>query len=387
MPVALFALTVGAFAICTSEFVIVGMLLNISHDMSISVASAGMLVTAYALGVVIGAPLLTPLMVRFKRKNALVMLMLLYVAGNFACAVATSYQYLLLARVIAALAHASFFGLGTVVATQLVSKEKQASAIAAMFLGATLANVFGTPLGTLMGEHFGWRSTFIGCSALGVLAMLAMMVFVPDIKNAKPQHLASEFRVLLQPQALKAMLITIIGFGGIFTALTYIGPLLTQVTGFPESAVSWLLLVFGVGMVLGNPLGGRLTDFNLRLGILVTLAIVLTVLVALGLFAGIKAITALLVFLFGAAMFSAITPLQVQAMHAIQNAPVLGSSFNIAAFNLGNAGGAWLGGYMLEQGVKVAQLPLVAAAVTTVGLLFAYFARAGVATKNTGEAH
>lgn len=155
MPIALFALTVGAFAICTSEFVIVGMLLNISHDMSISVASAGMLVTAYALGVVIGAPLLTPLMVRFKRKNALVMLMLLYVAGNFACAVATSYQYLLLARVIAALAHASFFGLGAVVATQLVSKEKQASAIAAMFLGATLANVFGTPLGTLMGEHFG----------------------------------------------------------------------------------------------------------------------------------------------------------------------------------------------------------------------------------------
>lgn len=214
-----------------------------------------------------------------------------------------------------------------------------------------------------------------------------MMVFVPDIKNAKPQHLASEFRVLLQPQALKAMLITIIGFGGIFTALTYIGPLLTQVTGFPESAVSWLLLVFGVGMVLGNPLGGRLTDFNLRLGILVTLAIVLSVLVALGLFAGFKAITALLVFLFGAAMFSAITPLQVQAMHATQNAPVLGSSFNIAAFNLGNAGGAWLGGYMLEQGVKVAQLPLVAAAVTTVGLLFAYFARAGVATKNTGEAH
>jgi DHA1 family inner membrane transport protein len=387
MPIALFALTVGAFAICTSEFVIVGMLLNISHDMSVSVASAGMLVTAYALGVVIGAPLLTPIMVRFKRKNALVMLMLLYVVGNVACAVATNYHYLLLARVIAALAHASFFGLGAVVATQLVTKEKQASAIAAMFLGATLANVFGTPLGTLIGDHFGWRSTFICCSALGVLGMLAMTVFVPDIKSAKPQHLATEFRVLLQPQALKAMLITIIGFGGIFTALTYIGPLLTQVTGFPDSAVSWLLLVFGVGMVLGNPLGGRLTDFNLRLGILVTLTIVLSVLVALGLFAGFKAITALLVFLFGAAMFSAITPLQVQAMHATQYAPVLGSSFNIAAFNLGNAGGAWLGGYMLDHGVKVAQLPLVAAVVTSVGLLFAFFARAGAVTKNTGEAH
>ncbi|MBK0097290.1 MFS transporter [Erwinia sp. S63] len=387
MPVALFALTVGAFAICTSEFVIVGMLLNISHDLSISVASAGMLVTAYALGVVIGAPLLTPLMVRFKRKNALVMLMLLYVAGNFACAIATSYQYLLLARVIAALAHASFFGLGAVVATQLVPKEKQASAIAAMFLGATLANVFGTPLGTLIGDYFGWRITFVGCSALGVLGALAIAFLVPDIKSDRPKHLATEFRVLLQPQALKAMLITVIGFGGIFTALTYIGPLLTQVTGFPESAVSWLLLLFGVGMVLGNPLGGRLTDFSLRLGILVTLLILLAVLIALGMFAGFKAVTVLLVFLFGAAMFSAITPLQVQAMHATQDAPVLGSSFNIAAFNLGNAGGVWLGSFVLDQGVRVAQLPLIAAAVTMVGLLIAYFTRAGVVTKNTSEAH
>ena len=387
MPVALFALTVGAFAICTSEFVIVGMLLNISHDLSISVASAGMLVTAYALGVVIGAPLLTPLMVRFKRKNALVMLMLLYVAGNFACAIATSYQYLLIARVIAALAHASFFGLGAVVATQLVPKEKQASAIAAMFLGATLANVFGTPLGTLIGDHFGWRITFVACSALGILGALAIVFLVPDIKSDRPKHLATEFRVLLQPRALKAMLITVIGFGGIFTALTYIGPLLTQVSGFPESAVSWLLLLFGVGMVLGNPLGGRLTDFSLRLGIMVTLLILLAVLIALGMFAGFKAVTVLLVFLFGAAMFSAITPLQVQAMHATQDAPVLGSSFNIAAFNLGNAGGAWLGSFVLDQGVRVAHLPLIAAAVTTLGLLVAYFTRAGVVAKNTREAH
>ncbi|MCA1177763.1 MULTISPECIES: MFS transporter [unclassified Pantoea] len=387
MPVALFALTVGAFAICTSEFVIVGMLLNISHDLSISVASAGMLVTAYALGVVIGAPLLTPLMVRFKRKNALVILMLLYVAGNFACAIATSYQYLLFARVIAALAHASFFGLGAVVATQLVPKEKQASAIAAMFLGATLANVFGTPLGTLIGDHFGWRITFVACSALGLFGALAIALLVPDIKSEQPKHLANEFRVLLQPQALKAMLITVIGFGGIFTALTYIGPLLTQVTGFPESAVSWLLLLFGVGMVLGNPLGGRLTDFSLRLGILVTLLILLAVLIALGMLADFKAVTALLVFLFGAAMFSAITPLQVQAMHATQDASVLGSSFNIAAFNLGNAGGAWLGSFALDQGARVAQLPLIAAAVTTVGLLIALFTRAGVVAKNSSEAH
>lgn len=382
MPIAVYALAIGAFAICTTEFVIVGLLLNISNDLSISISSAGMLVTAYAMGVVIGAPILTPLMVRFKRKKALIVLMVLYVLGNIACAIATSYDFLMTARVISALVQASFFGLGAVVATQLVPEGKQASAIAAMFLGATLANVFGAPIGTVIGEYFGWRSTFIACSIIGVIAGLAIAMLVPDVKSERPQNIAKEFSVLLQPRALKALLITILGFGGIFTALTYLGPLLTQVTGFPETAVSWLLFIFGIGMVIGNPLGGKLTDHSLRLGILITLVVLFAVLMALGLLASSKVITGVLIFLFGAAMFSAIPPLQVQAMQATSDAPVMGSSFNIAAFNLGNAGGAWLGGYVLEHGMKVAELPMVAAGVTAFGLLFAFFAKAGLPLKS-----
>lgn len=385
MPLAVYALAIGAFAICTMEFVIVGLLLNISNDLFISISSAGMLVTAYALGVVIGAPLLTPFMVRFKRKKALVALMALYVLGNIACAVATNYQFLMGARIIAALVQASFFGLGAVVATQLVPEGKQASAIAAMFLGATLANVFGAPLGTVVGQYFGWRSTFIACSIIGVIAGIAIAVMVPDVKSARPKNIGKEFAVLLQPKALKALLITILGFGGIFTALTYLGPLLTQVTGFPETAVSWLLFIFGVGMVIGNPLGGRITDRNLRLGILITLIALLAVLVALGFLASFKIATVVLIFLFGAAMFSAIPPLQVQAMQATAEAPVMGSSFNIAAFNLGNAGGAWLGGYVLDHGMAVSGLPMVAAAVTAVGLMFAFLTKAGLPAANAGH--
>ncbi|WP_340613921.1 MFS transporter [Xenorhabdus thailandensis] len=381
MPIAVYALAIGAFAICTTEFVIVGLLLNISNDLSISISSAGMLVTAYAMGVVIGAPILTPLMVRFKRKKALIVLMALYVLGNIACAVATSYDFLMAARVIAALVQASFFGLGAVVATQLVPEGKQASAIAAMFLGATLANVFGAPIGTVIGEYFGWRSTFIACSVIGVISGLSIAVLVPDVKSERPKNIAREFGILLQPRALKALLITILGFSGIFTALTYLGPLLTQVTGFPETAVSWLLFIFGVGMVIGNPLGARLTDHSLRLGILITLVVLFIVLIALGLLASFKVITGILIFLFGAAMFSAIPPLQVQAMQATSDAPVMGSSFNIAAFNLGNAGGAWLGGYVLEHGMKVAELPMVAAGVTAIGLVFAFLAKAGLPVK------
>jgi MFS transporter, DHA1 family, inner membrane transport protein len=377
MPLAVYALAVGAFAICTTEFVIVGLLMSISKDLAISISASGMLVTAYAMGVVIGAPLLTPLVAGLPRKPVLIGLMGLYVLGNIACALAPNYEFLMVARVVSALVQASFFGLGAVVATQLVPPGKQASAVAAMFLGATLANVFGAPGGTLLGQAFGWRSTFIACSVVGVLAAIAIALIVPKVRTEKPKNIVSEFASLTKPRVLKALLITILGFGGIFTALTYIGPLLTQVTGFPETAVSWLLLLFGVGMVVGNPIGGRLTDRSLRLGILVTLTVLTIILVALGVLSAQTVPTVVLIFLFGAAMFATIPPLQVQAMQAADEAPVLGSAFNIAAFNLANAGGAWVGGYALDHGVGIANLPFIAAAVSAVGLAFAVMVRAG----------
>ncbi|MGF9564502.1 MFS transporter [Neorhizobium sp. JUb45] len=380
MPLAVYALAVGAFAICTTEFVIVGLLLNISKDFAISISASGMLVTAYAMGVVIGAPLLTPFVAGLPRKPVLIGLMGLYIVGNLACAVAPSYELLMVARIVSALVQASFFGLGAVVATQLVAPGKQASAVAAMFLGATLANVFGAPGGTLLGQAFGWRSTFIACSAIGLLAAIAITLIVPRVKTEKPKNIGAEFASLASPRVLKALLITILGFGGIFTALTYIAPLLTQVTGFPETAVSWLLLLFGVGMVVGNPIGGRLTDKSLRLGIVTTLSALTVTLVAIGAFATYQIPSVILVFLFGAAMFATIPPLQVQAMQAADEAPVLGSAFNIAAFNLANAGGAWLGGYALDQGVGLAGLPVLAAIVSAIGLGFAIVAKAGAAT-------
>ncbi|CDG20051.1 Inner membrane transport protein ydhP [Xenorhabdus poinarii G6] len=381
MPLAVYALAIGAFAICTTEFVIVGLLLNISNDLSISISSSGMLVTAYAMGVVIGAPILTPLMVKLKRKRALIVLMILYIVGNAACALATSYQFLMLARVVAALAQASFFGLGAVVATQLVPENKQASAVAAMFLGATLANVFGAPIGSIIGQYFDWRSAFIACSVIGFIAAVAIVAIVPNVKSEAPKNIAQEFTILLQPRAIKALLMTVLGFGGIFTALTYLGPFLTEATGFPATAVSWLLFIFGVGMVIGNPLGGRMTDHSVRLALLVSLAAVIVVLLSLSFFASSKILTVILIFVFGAIMFSSIPPLQVQAMQATSEAAVMGSSFNIAAFNLGNAGGAWLGAYVLDHGMKVVELPIVAAAVTTFGLVFAYIVKAGSPVK------
>ncbi len=369
MPIAVYALAVGSFAICTTEFVIMGLLLNISTDLNISLSAAGLLVTAYAGGVVLGAPLLTPFLAGLPRKPVLLGLMGLFTLGNIACTIAPTYELLFAARVVTALVQASFFGLGAVVATQLVSPDRQASAISAMFLGATLANVLGAPAGTLLGQYFGWRSTSIACAVLGVLAAVAIAFLVPRVSTQKVDGIAREFRTLVEPRVVRALLLTVLGFGGIFTALTYIGPFLTQVSGYPESAVSGLLLLFGCGMVVGNPIGGRLTDKSLRGALIGTLVFLLVVLVALSFFGAFKIAVGVLVFLFGAAMFATIPPLQVQAMTAASDAPVLASAFNIAAFNLANAAGAWLGGVALDRGIGIAQLPLVAAAVTLVGLV------------------
>lgn len=378
MPIAVYALAVGAFAICTTEFVIVGLLLNISQDLAISISQSGMLVTAYAIGVVLGAPLLTPLVAGFQRKKVLIGLMGLYTIGNLACAIAPTYELLLAARILSALIQASFFGLGAVVATQLVPADKQASAIAAMFLGATLANVLGAPGGTILGQSFGWRSTFYACAGLGVIAALALQALVPVVKTEKPRDIGQEFLSLLRPKVLRALLVTLLGFAGTFTALTYIAPMLTEVTGFDERWVSPLLLLFGLGMVFGNPIGGRLTDANLGMGLRVTLGFLAAVLVLLGLFAHVPVVTVVLIFFFGAAMFATIPPLQVQAMQAAgDKAPLLGSAFNIAAFNLANAAGAWFGGYALDAGLEIAFLPYLAAVIAVVGLLFVLLSQVG----------
>jgi DHA1 family inner membrane transport protein len=369
MPLSVFVLAVGAFAICTTEFVIMGLLLEIARDLNVSISGAGFLVTGYALGVVVGAPLLMPFLIRFPRKAALVALTVLFVLGNLACAFAQTYETLMAARVVTAFVQANFFGVGAIVAAKLAPPGRQASAIAAMFLGVTLANVAGAPAGTVIGQEFGWRMTFIAVAGIGVLATVSTALLVPkNVEDEVRPNLRQEIGVLLQPSVLRAMLITTLGFGGIFTVFTYVAPLLTQVTGLSDSAVPGVILLFGVGMVIGNPIGGRLADRSVMQSLRVSMMLLIAALVLVGLSLHSPVMMIAAVFLFGIAGFTTLTPLQMHVVQVASKAPNLASAFNIGAFNLGNAAGAWLGGLAIDSALGPTSVPWVGALITLSGL-------------------
>jgi len=375
MPIAIWALSIGAFAICTSEFVIMGLLQEVAKDLNVSISQSGFLVTGYALGVVLGAPFLTPFLIGLKRKAVLIGLMLLFTVGNVACAIAPDYNTMLIARVFTALAQAAFFGLGAVVAIRLVKPEKQASAIAAMFLGATLANIIGAPFGTYIGQVIGWRNTYYIIAALGVISALSIAKLLPHIESEAPTNLRQEFAALIQPGMIRALLITILGFGGTFTVFTYISPILTDITGMSLDCVPTMLLLFGTGMAVGNPIGARLTNKSVVFGMRSTLLFLMVVLVALYFAMGSTVAMVVITFLFGVAMFATIPSLQTYVFSEAGKAPILASAFNIAAFNLGNAGGAWVGGEVIDAGLSLQMLPIIAAAVSALGLLLALSVR------------
>lgn len=385
MPLAVFALALGAFAISTTEFVILGLLLNVSQDFGISVSDAGFLVTAYAIGVVIGAPLLTPILARYPRKQVVVFLLALFTVGNVIAVFAPNYETLLFSRVFTALVHASFYGLSSIIASQLVTKDKQARAMSMVFMGATIANIAGAPLGTMIGLEFGWRSTSVACAILGFVAMVGIFILVPKVKSEKPQNIGAEFKTLLQPKVIRALLLTLVGFSGTFTLLTYIAPLLIDVTGFEESNISMMLFIFGLGMAVGNPIGGWLTDKNLTLGLNATLGFLFVVLLAIGLLSSYMIPMYILTFLFGAALFATITPLQVNAMIAAGDAPVMAASFNIAAFNLANALAAAIGGYIIDSSLGITFLPFGAASFALLGLIFAFSTQARTSPANESK--
>lgn len=369
MPLSVFVLAIGAFAICTTEFVIMGLLLEIAQDLQVSISGAGFLVTGYALGVVVGAPLLMPFLIKTPRKAALVSLMVLFVFGNIACALAPTYDTLLAARVVTAFVQANFFGVGSIVAARLAPPGRQASAIAAMFLGVTLANVVGAPVGTMLGQEYGWRMTFVAVAVIGVLATVSTAMLVPSIpKDEEQPNLRQEFSVLTQPAVLRALLITVLGFGGIFTVFTYIAPLMTQVTGMPGTTVPAVILLFGVGMVIGNPIGGRMADRSLLLSLRLSLLLLIgsLALLAVAMYDPITMVAA--VFLFGIAGFTTLTPLQVHVLAVAAKAPTLAAAFNIGAFNLGNAAGAWLGGLTIDGSLGPTAVPWVGALISLSGL-------------------
>ena len=347
-----------------------GLLLQVAADLHVSIPAAGLLVSGYAFGVFLGAPLLTALTGRLPRKATLIALMVIFTIGNVACALAPNYTLLMLARVATSFAHGTFFGVGSVVATRLVPADRTASAISTMFTGLTAATLLGVPAGAWIGSHFGWRATFWCVSAIGVVAIMVIAGLVPRDSAQNPTgSFGAEMRVLTRPQVLLGLLTTVIGFAGVFTVFTYIQPILTGVTGFSQSAVSPVLLVFGVGMIAGNLLGGRLADRRLvpaLLGTLATLAMVLGLMTfVLHSKVGVIIFTGLL----GGAMFATVAPLQLRVLQKAEGAgQSLASSLNIAAFNLGNALGAWLGGVVINHGPGLTAVTWVAALMTVAGL-------------------
>lgn len=370
IPVALYALTIGAFGIGTTEFVIMGLLLQVAADLKVTIASAGLLISGYALGVFVGAPLLTAATSRLPRKAALVALMVIFTLGNLACALAPNYEVLMAARVLTSLAHGTFFGIGAVVATNLVAADRKASAISIMFTGLTVATLLGVPAGAWLGLHFGWRATFWAVAAIGVLATVIIAAFVPkDHGDRSGIAIREEVKVLARTQVLLGLAATVLGYAGVFAVFTYIQPLLTRISGFSESAVSPILLVFGVGMIVGNLVGGKLADRRLLPTLIGSLALLALVLGAMT-FALHNAIAAVLFTgLLGAAAFATVAPLQLRVLQQARGAgESLASSFNIAAFNLGNAIGAWLGAAVIERGPGLAAIPWAAALLTVGGL-------------------
>jgi MFS transporter, DHA1 family, inner membrane transport protein len=376
LPVALYALAAGAFGIGTTEFVIMGLLMQVAADLKVGIATAGLLISGYALGVFVGAPVLTVATGRMPRKTVLVGLMAIFTVGNGLCALAPSYTVLMLARIVTALAHGTFFGVGAVVATSLVAPDRRASAISIMFTGLTIATLLGVPAGAWLGLHFGWRSTFWAVAAIGVVAMIVIAALVPQSHGeGKGIALKDELRAISHPSVLLGLLMTVLGFAGVFTVFTYIQPMLTELAGFAESAVSPILLIFGLGLIAGNLLGGKLADRKLMPALLLTLVALIAVLLAMTFALHGKVFTVLLVGLLGVAAFATVPPLQLWVLHKAHGAQNLASSLNIGAFNLGNALGAWLGGIVVAHGPGLGALPWVAALVTLSGLLVALWAR------------
>ncbi|KUN39102.1 MFS transporter [Streptomyces longwoodensis] len=372
MPLALLALAVGAFGIGTTEFVMMGLLPDVAADLHVSLPTAGHLVSAYALGVVVGAPLLAAVTARTSRRTVLISLMVLFVAGNALSAVAPGYDSLLAARFLSGLPHGAFFGVGAVVATTMVAPERKARSVSLMFLGLTVANIAGVPVATLMGQHLGWRATFLGVSAIGLAAIAALAALIPhDHAPAPVTGLRGELAALRSLPVWLALGTTVAGFGALFSAYSYVTPMLTDAAGYADGSVTLLLALFGVGATIGNLLGGRLADVSLRGTLFGGLTALAAVLALFPLLMSAAWSAALAVVLLGVAAFVTGSPLQLMVMEKASSAPSLASSANQAAFNLANAGGAWIGGLALAAGFGVTSPAVAGAALAVLGLAVA----------------
>ncbi|NML06823.1 MFS transporter [Sphingomonas sp. G-3-2-10] len=364
----LLALAIGAFGIGVTEFAPMGLLPLIAGDLQVSIPSAGLLISAYALGVMIGAPLMTLTTGRVPRRTLLIGLAGIFTLGNLLSAVSDGYGMLLASRLITSLNHGAFFGVGSIVAASLVAPDRRASAVAAMFMGLTVANVVGVPLATWAGEHLGWRSAFWGIAALGLATMAALRFALPPLPAPAGSDVMRELRVMTRGDVIGALALTVVGSSAMFTVFTYIVPILRDVTHASLGFVTTMLVVYGLGLTVGNWLGGRYADRSVDRTLIVTLASLSAILVAYAVLMPYAGVSAVLIFLWGVASFALVPPLQVRVMRAAGDAPNLASAVNIGAFNLGNAIGAALGGGVIASGLGYPAVALAGAATSLAGL-------------------
>jgi DHA1 family inner membrane transport protein len=373
LPLALMALAIAAFAIGTSEFVIMGLLPEVAADLGVGIAQAGLLVTGYAMGVVIGAPVLAVLTAKLSPRPALIGLASLFTLGNLLCALAPDYRLLMIARVLAALSHGTFFGIGSVVASNMVPADRRSQAIALMFTGLTLANVLGVPAGRLIGQQWGWRLTFASVVVLGAISIAALVWLLPRRIACQKGNIVREFTALLDSRVVLALLTSILCSASLFCVFTYITPILTQLSGFSAEAVAPILLLFGVGLTLGSTLGGKLGDRRLVPATLAIIVATAGVLLLIRFLSSMKTPMVVTLVVWGAVAFALVPLLQTLIVRYAAKAPNLASTLNQAAFNLGNAVGAWTGSHMLRAGLPLADLPWASVAFSVSAFGVAYW--------------
>ena len=360
----LLALAIGAFGIGTTEFSPMGLLPVIAKGVDVSIPVAGMLISAYAIGVMVGAPLMTLLLSHRARRNALIFLMGIFTVGNLLSS---------MSRIITSLNHGAFFGLGSVVAASVVPKHKQASAVATMFMGLTIANIGGVPAATWLGETIGWRMSFLATAGLGLLAMVSLWFSLPKGSAGERPDVKKELSVLLRPQVLSALLTTVLGAGAMFTLYTYISPVLNTLTHASSLFITAMLVLIGVGFSLGNYLGGKFADRSVSGTLKGFLLLLMAIMLAIPLLAQSQAGAAISMIVWGAATFAVVPPLQMRVMRVAHEAPGLSSSVNIGAFNLGNALGAAAGGAVISGGLGYAFVPVMGAIIAGLALLLVWF--------------
>ena len=370
---ALIALAISAFGIGTTEFVIMGLLPDVARDLGVSIPSAGLLVTGYALGVAIGAPIMAVITSKFPRKRTLVMLMAIFIAGNMLCALSPDYNVLMVARVLTSLCHGAFFGIGSVTAAGLVPENRRASAVAMMFTGLTLANVLGVPMGTALGQEMGWRMTFWAVTIIGVVALVGLIKLLPKDKEAPTTNIMQEISALKNAGVWVALLMTVMFSASMFTLFTYIAPILTDVTGVSPTGVTYTLLLIGLALTIGNVIGGKLTDWKLRHTLVGSAILIALAQVAFHWTSGVLIPAEITLFIWAATAFAVVSALQLNAMLFGKDAPSLIATLNIGAFNAGNALGAWAGAVVIDAGLGLQSVPFYAAGFAVLGLFVTLF--------------